>query len=305
MDYLPIFLKLENRLTVVVGGGEVAARKVDLLCRAGARIRVVAPELDEEIAGLAAKGRIEHRQRRFAPGDLDGAELVIAATDDRRVNEHAAAAARARHLPVNVVDSPDLCSFIMPAIIDRGRIVAAVSTGGASPVLARLIRTRIELALPHGVERLAALAASWRDRVKAAVPEGAPRRRFWERLFAPPSAERILDGATPDLGALLRATESPRGRLVVIEVPRDDPEALTLRGVRLLQSADLVLFEAGMPPAILEFARRDARRLPTDGSVSAMSAKAATAIGEGKLVVGLAFPLDGRIGLAEQIHIRK
>jgi uroporphyrin-III C-methyltransferase / precorrin-2 dehydrogenase / sirohydrochlorin ferrochelatase len=298
MDYLPIFLKLENRLTVVIGGGEVAARKLDLLCRAGARIRVVAPELNDEVAGLAASGRIEHLKRGFVPGDLDGAELVIAATDEAQVNEAVALAARARHLPVNVVDSPDLCSFIMPAIIDRGRIVAAVSTGGASPVLARLIRARIELVLPHGIERLAALASSWRERVKAAVPEGVPRRRFWERLFAPSSAERILDGDTPDLAALLAAAEPPRGRLVVIEVPRHDPEALTLRGVRLLQSADLVLFEAGMPSSILEFARRDADRLQLDGSGSSMSSKAEPAIAAGKLVVGLAFLVDSGVGPA-------
>ncbi|MEI9982239.1 MAG: bifunctional precorrin-2 dehydrogenase/sirohydrochlorin ferrochelatase [Aliidongia sp.] len=166
------------------------ARKLDLLRRAGARTRVVAPEMGEAIAALVRDGRIDYRARRFEPADLDGADLVIAATDERSVNEAVATAARARHLPVNVVDAPDLCSFIMPAIVDRGRIVAAISTGGASPVLARLIRARIELALPHGIERLAELAAAWRGRVKAALPEGAPRRRFWERLFAPLSAAR-------------------------------------------------------------------------------------------------------------------
>src|SRR5271167_853332 len=128
MDFLPIFLKLEDRLAVVIGGGDVAARKLELLRRAGARIRVVAPAAGAAIVALAGSGRIAWRQGRFEPADLDGAELVIAATDERAVNEAVAAAARARHLPVNVVDAPDLCSFIMPAIVDRGRVVAAVST---------------------------------------------------------------------------------------------------------------------------------------------------------------------------------
>jgi uroporphyrin-III C-methyltransferase/precorrin-2 dehydrogenase/sirohydrochlorin ferrochelatase len=288
MDYLPIFLKLEDRLAVVVGGGDVAARKLELLRRAGARIRIVAPEAGEAVAALAASGRIAWRQARFGAEDLEGADLVIAATDARDVNEAVAAAARARHLPVNVVDSPDLCSFIMPAIIDRGRVVAAVSTGGASPVLARLVRARIELALPQGVERLAELAASWRDRVKAALPEGAPRRRFWERLFAPRSVDRILEGELPDLDALLAASGPLRGRLVSVEVPSHDPEALTLRAIRLLQSADLVLHEAGVPAEILEFARRDAKRVELARLGGSTPPEAAAALADGLLVVTLA-----------------
>jgi uroporphyrin-III C-methyltransferase/precorrin-2 dehydrogenase/sirohydrochlorin ferrochelatase len=284
MDTLPIFLKLEDRLAVVIGGGTVAARKVELLHRAGARIRVVAPELCAALATATAD--IAHVERRFQPDDLDGADLVIAATDDRDVNAAVATAARARHLPVNVVDSPDLCSFIMPAIVDRGRVVVAVSTGGASPVLARLIRARIETVLPHGVQILADLAALWRERVKAALPEGLPRRRFWERLFAPDSVERLLDGEAPSFEALLAAPPS-RGRLVRVAVPQRDPEALTLRDLRLLQSADLVLYEAGMPAEILDFTRRDAERLELAETARMRPAEAVAAIGDGRLVVVL------------------
>jgi uroporphyrin-III C-methyltransferase/precorrin-2 dehydrogenase/sirohydrochlorin ferrochelatase len=256
MEYLPIFLKLEGRLTVVVGGGEVAARKVDLLRRAGAAVRVVAPVLGDELRDLVAAKAVEHRAGRFEPNDLDGAELVIAATDIRAVNADVAAAARLRHLPVNVVDDPELCGFIMPAIVDRGRIVAAISTGGASPVLARFIRARLEMALPPGIERLAELAAAWRERVKAALPDGTTRRRFWERVLG-----RAMAGETPDLEKLLTTGQGPAGRVVSIAVPLHDPEALTLRAVRLLQSADTVLHHPAIPPAILEFARRDAKRL--------------------------------------------
>jgi uroporphyrin-III C-methyltransferase/precorrin-2 dehydrogenase/sirohydrochlorin ferrochelatase len=268
MEFLPIFLRLEGRLAVLVGGGEVAARKAELLRRAGARLRVVAPELT---AALAALDAIEHRAGLFRPEDLDGADLVIAATDDRAVNAAVAEAARARHLPVNVVDDPDLCGFIMPAIVDRGRVVAAISTGGASPVLARLIRARLELALPPGIERLADLAASWRARVKAALPDGASRRRFWERL---------LGGGTLDFDAALASAGSARGRVVVLDVPAHDPDALTLRALRLLQSADRVVYDPAIPSSILEFARRDARR-----SVSAVMPRPAAA--DGELVVVL------------------
>jgi uroporphyrin-III C-methyltransferase/precorrin-2 dehydrogenase/sirohydrochlorin ferrochelatase len=298
MEYLPIFLKLEDRLAVLVGGGTVAARKLDLLRRAGARVRIVAPALADEIAKLAATGRIEYRPREFRTEDLDGAELVIAATDRPSVNRAVAEAARARHLPVNVVDAPDLCSFIMPAIIDRGRVVAAVSTGGASPVLARLIRARIEQALPHGIERLAELAAAWRDRVKAALPAGLPRQRFWESLFASGSAERILAGEAPDLSLLLASAEPPRGRLQVIEVAPQDPEALTLRAVRLLQSADLVLHDPGIAPEILDYARRDARRVEVEKPGRAIPPEAVSAIAAGELIIMLEAQARSRLSLA-------
>jgi uroporphyrin-III C-methyltransferase/precorrin-2 dehydrogenase/sirohydrochlorin ferrochelatase len=274
MEFLPIFLRLEGRLAVLVGGGEIAARKIELLRRAGARIRVVAPVLAPQLATLDG---IEHRARRFHPDDLDGAELVIAATDDRAVNAAVAAAARARHLPVNVVDDPALCSFIMPAIVDRGRVVAAISTGGASPVLARLLRGRLELALPPGIERLADLAAAWRGRVKAALPDSATRRRFWEALMARP----VPAGDMPDFDEALAALKPAEGRMVTLDVPVQDPDALTLRALRLLQSADCVVHDPAIPAAILDFARRDARLVAMADPTAAQEA------GAGELVVVL------------------
>lgn len=279
MEYLPVFLLLDDRLAVVIGGGEVARRKVELLSKAGAKVRVVAPEPGREVAALAAGGWIEYVPRDFVASDLDGADLVVAATDRPEINQAVAAAAKARHIPVNVVDQPHLCSFIMPAVVDRGRIVAAVSTGGASPVLARLIRARIELALPPGVERLADLAADWRERVREALPDEMARRRFWERLFAAPAAE------LQDPEQLLALAQAPSGMLAEIEVPLDDPEAVTLRAVRLLQSADLVLVDAGVPQTILDFARRDARIMLFERGVDQPEIGPALAAGE--LVVRL------------------
>ncbi len=294
MEFLPIFLRLEGRLAVLVGGGEVASRKIELLRRAGARIRVVAPDLAPQIAELKD---IEIRQRVFDPADLDGAELVVAATDDHAVNERVAAEARLRHLPVNVVDDPALCSFIMPAIVDRGRVVAAISTGGVSPILARLIRNRIELALPPSVERLAELAAAWRGRVKKALPGGTDRRRFWEAL---------LGGEAADIDAALAEAAPGQGRLVRITVPVGDPEALTLRALRLLQSADLILHEAGVPDMILEFARRDARRIGFSVPGQPLPAEAERAVEEGKLVVVLTHsPAPRRPSLQRTDRLRR
>lgn len=162
MDYLPIFLDLRDRRCLVVGGGEVAARKTDLLLQAGARVQVAAPDLGDGMQALLDAGRISYRAGPFQEADLAGAQLVIAASDDRSVNARAAELADARGVPVNVVDDPALCRFIMPVIIDRSPVLAAVSTGGASPVLARLIRGRLEALIPAAFGRLAALAREFR-----------------------------------------------------------------------------------------------------------------------------------------------
>ena len=182
MDYLPIFLKLDGRSCAVIGGGEVAARKAGLLLEAGARVTVTAPELCEALAELAQQGRIAHRARAFDPVALDGASVVIAATDDRAVNAEVSRLAQQSRIPVNVVDDPELCSFILPAIVDRSPVVVAVSTGGSTPVLARLLRARLETLIPAAYGELASLAQRFRGRVKEALPQ--PRRRpFWERVL--------------------------------------------------------------------------------------------------------------------------
>ncbi|HLY55096.1 MAG TPA: NAD(P)-dependent oxidoreductase [Stellaceae bacterium] len=283
MDHLPIFLKLSGRRAVVVGGGIVALRKAALLASAGARVHVVAPEIAQVLRRLLA-GRLitdghSLRQGEFEPTDLDGAALVIAATGDRTVNAAVAAAAEARQLPVNVVDDPALCSFIMPAIVERGPLTIAVSSGGLSPVLARLVRTRISTVLPRGLGRALGLAGAWRDRVRAALPDPARRRRFWERLFG-----EVWRGRDPDPTALLADPDHTRGQLDIVVVPQDDPEAASLRAVRLIAAADLVLYDPAIPKALLDFARRDADRRVIDGNIEA---EAALEIEAGHSVVAL------------------
>ncbi len=265
MDFLPIFYALKGRRCLVVGGGEVAARKVELLRRAGGRVTVVAPALDGRLATLAEAGGIEHLARPFAEADLEGMTLVIAATDDRAVNEAVAGAAGARGLPVNVVDAPELCSFILPSIIDRSPIVVAVSSGGRSPVLARLLRARLETLVPAGYGRLASFLHGFRERVREALPGLGARRRFWERLIDGPLAEMVFTGreaqAREVLEKALARPDEPGGMVALIGAGPGDPDLLTFRALRLMQSADVILHDRLVSPAILDLARRDAERI--------------------------------------------
>jgi len=266
MDFLPVFLQLRDRSCLVVGGGEVAARKVELLLQAGGQVTVVAPTLCAALRELQQAGRLGHRQAAFSPADLDGCLLAIAATDDQAVNRQVSELCRARAIPVNVVDRPELCSFIMPAIIDRSPVLIAVSTGGSSPVLARLLRGRLESLIPAAYGRLAALAAGFRDKVKRYIP--APQRRaFWEQVLQGPIAELVLSGregaarvALDD--ALERGIEPPAmGEVYLVGAGPGDPDLLTFRALRLMQQADVVLYDRLVNPAILELARRDAERI--------------------------------------------
>ena len=191
MDYLPIFADVRNKLCLVVGGGEVAKRKAGVLLEAGANVRVVAPQI---APGLAEQQRIEAIHARFSEQHLDGAALVIAATDDRSVNRQVSKAARARNIPVNVVDDPELCSFIMPAILDRSPLMVAFSSGGASPVLTRMMRGKLETMIPQNYSRLAAFAERFRELVKQRVTNPAKRRIFWENALDGVVAEKVLTG---------------------------------------------------------------------------------------------------------------
>jgi uroporphyrin-III C-methyltransferase/precorrin-2 dehydrogenase/sirohydrochlorin ferrochelatase len=265
MDYLPVFLNLHGRSCLLVGGGEVAARKVSLLLEAGAAVTVLAPELCETLAAQAAAGRIAHRPGHFGPEALAQAALVIAATDDREVNRRVSEEARRRNIPVNVVDDPQLCTFIMPAIVDRSPVVIAVSTGGASPVLARLIRARLESLIPAAYGRLAALVERFRDAVKQKLPQPA-RRPFWERVLQGPVAELVFSGREQDAEEALRreieeGKPTPAGEVYLVGGGPGNPDLLTFRALRLMQQADVVLHDNLVSPEVLNLVRRDAERI--------------------------------------------
>lgn len=267
MDYFPVFLDLKNRLCLLVGGGDIATRKGRLLSKAGARLRVVAPEISAELRELVAQNNGELHEREYQASDLNDCVIAIAATDIELLNEQISNDAKARNLPVNVVDSPALCTYITPAIIDRSPLVIAISSGGESPVLARLIRAKLETLIPTSYGRLAQIASSWRDRVKARFDDGDSRRRFWEKILQGPAAELALNGQE-DAAEKIIATEIAKedqaitqGEVYLVGGGPGDPELLTLRALRLMQQADVVLYDRLVSDGVMELVRRDAERI--------------------------------------------
>lgn len=267
MDYFPIFMNVRGRTSLVIGGGEIALRKVSMLLKAQASVTVVAPELCPELAARCAQGRITHVATGFEPAQLEGAQLVIAATDDAVVNRAVSAAARARNIPVNVVDAPELCSFVVPSVVDRSPIVVAVSSGGSAPVLARMLRARLETLIPASYGRLALLAGEFRDKVKARFTVSQQRRIFWENVFQGPVAEQVFSGqeaaARQQLDAMLEdaADAMHRGEVYLVGAGPGDPDLLTFRALRLMQQCDVVLYDKLVSEPVMELVRRDADRV--------------------------------------------
>lgn len=266
MDFLPLFHILRGRRALLVGGGDVALRKARLLSDAGALLRVVAPDVHSELRELVEEGAGELLLRPYAHGDLQDCVLVIAATDDEPLNAQVSRDANERGVPVNVVDAPALCSVIFPAIVDRSPLVVAVSSGGDAPVLARLLRAKLETWIPATYGQLAGLASRFRERVKQRLPDLQQRRKFWEDVFQGPIAERMLAGQPSEAERLLAdKLESPqaesRGEVYLVGAGPGDPDLLTFRALRLMQQADVVLYDRLVAPAILELCRRDADRL--------------------------------------------
>ncbi len=263
MDFLPLFHKLQDRPVLVVGGGEVALRKARLLAEAGARLRVVAPEVEDELRVLAGTGV---QLRGYQTGDLQGVVLVIAATDDESLNARISAEAQALCIPVNVVDAPKLCSVIFPAIVDRSPLIVAVTSGGDAPVLARLIRARIETWIPATYGQLASLAKQFRAQVKTLLPNVQQRRVFWEDVFQGSIAERVFAGQPAAAERLLAekiagGAQPVQGEVYLVGAGPGDPDLLTFRALRLMQQADVVLYDRLVAPAIIDMCRRDAERI--------------------------------------------
>ncbi len=267
MDFLPIFISIRNRKCLVIGGGKVAAGKIALLSRAGARITVIAPKLDTELQVLLRQGIIVHRAEIFTPAHLEDATLVFAATNDRLVNQQIFKAAEKLRIPINVVDNPDLCSFIMPSIIDRSPILVAVSSSGKSPVLARLLRARLETMIPEAYGRLATYAANFREQVKQHFSHPDKRRKFWENELQGPFSEMVFAGkyqaAKDHLEHSLHSEsdEAPHGEVYLVGAGPGNPDLLTFRAMRLMQQADVVVYDRLVSPEILNMVRRDAPRI--------------------------------------------
>jgi len=268
LNYFPVFFDLTGQKVLIVGGGEVALRKISLLERTGALITVVAPYITPELLDRAAAGKLNLVNREFSPDDLHGARLVIVATSRRAVNRWIASLSESRNIPVNVVDDLEASRFIVPAIIDRDPVLVAVSTGGSSPVLARRLRERLEAFIPARIGELASWLRALRESTRRKLRDTGERRRFFEAVVDGPAARRFIDGdnqgATRIARRLLATTAAaPRaaGEVTLVGAGPGDPELLTLKGLRALQDADVILHDRLVPSAVLDLARRDAARI--------------------------------------------
>jgi uroporphyrin-III C-methyltransferase/precorrin-2 dehydrogenase/sirohydrochlorin ferrochelatase len=262
---LPAFFALEHKRAVVAGGTPAAAWKAELLSAAGARIDVFAPLPGEEMLALASappRGQIVLHERTWADGDLPGAAIAVADCADDAEAAKFAAAARTRGVPVNVIDRPAFCDFSFGAIVNRSPLVIGISTDGASPVFGQAIRAKIEALIPKGFARWAAAARNWRPRVQALALPFRGRRSFWEKFTERAVAAPNAAPTDADLDALLKPTATlAAGSVILVGAGPGDPELLTLRAVRALQSADVILFDDLVAPDVLDFARREAKKM--------------------------------------------
>lgn len=266
MGYLPVVLKTDGKRCLVVGGGEVAIRKSERLIRAGLAVTVVAPEICEPIRYLADRGQLGIRTKQFESSDLDGKDLCFVAVDDHEASCEVVNVCRGRRIPVNVADQPALCDFIMPSIVDRGPVQVAIHTSGSAPVLARHIRERIELMLPSATGELAAWAKNIRGKMLQAVPDAQARRRAWELVLDGSIARMVESGRAQEADQALNRLLSEQkqfegGEVWLIGAGPGDPDLLTLRALRLMQAADIVLYDRLVSAPILDLVRRDAEKI--------------------------------------------
>ena len=267
MDLLPIFLNIKNKKCVIVGGGEVAFRKATLLLRAGADLHIVAPLVSDELRKLRLDRDCTITLKIFEEADLNDAVLIVAATDDLEINERVSVIASKLNIPVNVVDQPHLCSFIMPSIVDRSPIVVAISSGGTSPILTRKLKELNETMIPGRIDKLAELLGSFRGRVKTEIDDFSERIRFWENVLDSEIPELVYNGqddeARSALDNWLTNSQSDRvgGEVYLVGAGPGDPDLLTLRALRLMHKADVVLYDRLVSPEILLKLRPDAQKI--------------------------------------------
>lgn len=266
MQNYPVFIKLKDQACLVVGGGEVALRKIRLMHAAGAKITVIAPQLCSSLAQEFAQD-IVHTARKFSDDDIGNYRLITAATNDLSVNKRVSQLAQAKNIPVNVVDQPELCSFITPSIVDRSPLIIAISTGGGAPVLARILRSKLETFIPASYGFLAETMNKYRNRVKQQLPNKDKRHRFWEKVVLGPVAELCLSGrrrqAETALEELIMSSDKEpiAGQVWLVGAGPGDPDLLTFKALRLMQQADVVLYDRLVSQAILNLCRRDADRI--------------------------------------------
>ena len=263
MDYLPIFFKISQKQCLVVGGGDIALRKINLLLKAGATIECVAPNFCQALVDRSVGETLRLTKKTFSATDIQNQSLVISATDDEALNAEVSRLAHDANIPVNVVDAPELSSFIMPSIVDRSPLLIAISSGGKAPVLARIIRAKLETIIPSAYGRLAEIAGEYRQQVKDKFSHIKDRRAFWESILSGNIAEKVFTGrvkeARTDLERQLTNAKAPKlGEVYLVGAGPGDPDLLTFKALRLMQQADVVLYDRLVSKAVMELVRRDA-----------------------------------------------
>ncbi len=268
MRHLPIFIDLANKPCLVVGGGGIALRKINLLLSAKGLVSCIAKGVNSEVEKLANHNKIKLHKRLFSDEDIKDYFLVISATDDTELNTRIAELSRTKNILVNVVDKPSLCSFIMPAIIDREPVTIAIASGGASPVLSRLLRAKIESTIPASYGQLAQLAAKFRQQVKDKFTTIAKRRIFWEDVFSSTIAEQVfagnIGGAKMAIDERIKSSSDAPikvGEVYLVGGGPGDPDLLTFKALRLLQQADVVLYDRLVSPEVMALVRRDSEQI--------------------------------------------
>ncbi len=275
MNYFPVFLDSKRIRALIIGGGDVAARKIELLLKSTQSITIVSPETNVTVERLIKVHGLTWHERTFEDHDIGDANVVISATNDMAVNQHVSELALAKNILVNVVDQPELCSYITPAIVDRNPMIVAISSSGSSPVLVRMLREQIDKILPAQYGKLADFCFKFRDHVKARVKGVRNRRLFWEDILRGNIGQSILSGHTEKaeqqlIVNLKQEIPPPKGDIVFIHSPSGDPEHLTLAAHRQLQFADAVFYDQDVDTALLEYVRRDAEKYPQSISSTIM-----------------------------------
>jgi uroporphyrin-III C-methyltransferase/precorrin-2 dehydrogenase/sirohydrochlorin ferrochelatase len=266
VDIFPISLKLQQQPCLIVGGGHIAYRKAVLLAKAGAVIDVIAPEIESSLLEIVETSQGQYVQAPFSLDiPLRNYRLVIAATNDKATNIQVFEACEAEKILVNSVDDPPHCRFMVPAIIDRSPLVVSIATNGTSPVLSRQIRTQLEASIPHGMGKLAEFSGKWRAAVKAKIENPDERRIFWEDLYASPLKEQVFNDNIAEADRLIEQAliewKTPKGEVYLVGAGPGDPELLTLKALRLMQQADVVIYDRLVSPPILDLCRRDATKI--------------------------------------------
>jgi uroporphyrin-III C-methyltransferase/precorrin-2 dehydrogenase/sirohydrochlorin ferrochelatase len=270
MEHLPVFLDINGKRTLIVGNGVIAARKADLLLRAGSDLTIIAAELGEELSRLAESYDFRHQPGELTAGDLTGCVIAFGCSQDDDVNQNLRALAADAGIMVNVPDTTDSCDFIMPAVVDRTPLLIAISSGGSSPLLVRMLKARFETTIPAAYGRLAEFAGSYRDRIKKLIPNSKRRRRFWEAMVSGPVAEHLFSNQLEQAGLLMESQleeaaaagdKPPSGEVYLVGTGPGDPDLLTFRALRLMQQTDVVLYDRLIGDGILNLVRRDAERI--------------------------------------------